>query len=228
MLRRQAEGVYSPTYAAQYRQSDELGRDSESHAGKCRIIRDLSRRFSAPIAVLDLGCGTGRYFDCAANVKSLTGVDASADMLREARRPVAGGPRNVRLIRSTIQEVSFRPQSFDLAMCVGVLALWCPLELSVLRRVAEMLTPGGVFFFTAVEYLPTRSSVKRRMAMAVRPFLFGQPRRAIEVRLCDFAVTEAEVRRLGRQAFADVEITRWVSATGRIDLHCVMARPQAH
>lgn len=228
-LRQHAEEVYSPTYAAGYRDSDELGCHSESHAGKCEIIRALSRRFTTPVTMLDLGCGSGRYFHCAANVKSVTGVDTSIAMLHEARRPVAGGHRNVRLVRSTVQEVAFRPQSFDLVICVGVLALWCPLDLSVLRRVAELMTADGVFFFTAVTHqAATPASVKRRIARAVRPLLFGNARRAVDLRLRDFAVSEDQVREMGRQCFAEVDVTRWTSATGRVDLHCVMATPRPH
>ena len=226
MQRRRSEAVYSPAYAAQYRESDDLGRDSESHAGKCRIITDLSQRFSAPVAMLDLGCGTGRYFHCALNAKSVTGVDASADMLREARQPVAGGHQNVRLVRSTLEEVAFRSQSFDLVVCVGVLAVWCPLDAAVMRRVADMLTPHGVFFFTAVEYQPEPPRVKRRMATAVRPLLFGRPRRALDTRLRNFTISEHAVRNMGRRCFADVEITKWESVSGRVDLHCVMAQPR--
>jgi ubiquinone/menaquinone biosynthesis C-methylase UbiE len=225
-LRQQAEEAYSPTYAAGYRDSDELGCHSESHAGKCKIIRALSRRFTTPVSMLDLGCGSGRYFHCAANVKSVTGVDTSIAMLHEARRPVAGGHRNVRLVRSTVQEVAFRPQSFDLVICVGVLALWCPLDLSVLRRVASLMTAHGVFFFTAVTHQETPDSVKRRMARAVRPLLFGGARRAVDLRLRDFTVSEGQVREMGRQCFAEVDVTRWTSASGRVDLHCVMAKPR--
>ena len=45
-------------------------------------------RFDHPIDVLDLGCGTGRYFWGLRNVTTLTGLDASAPMLEEARHPI--------------------------------------------------------------------------------------------------------------------------------------------
>jgi len=226
MLRRDAEVAYSPSSAALYRQADESGKSEISHAGKCGIIRELSRRFSEPITMLDLGCGTGRYFHCAENVKTLIGVDPSENMLVQAREPVSGRHRDIRLIRSTLHEVAFVGQNFDLAICVGVLGLWCPLDALVLSRVAGMLRQHGVFFFSTVEYEPVPSTLKRRMASAVRPLLFGAPRRHVERRLRQFTMDAESVEALGRNYFGQVQIEKWQSATGRIDLHCVMAQPR--
>jgi len=225
-LRQSAESNYTPTSAAEYRASDDTARDSDTHAGKCRIIRDLSRRFTRSVEMVDLGCGTGRYFHCVENVKSLVGVDPSEHMLHQARKPVMGGNRNIRLIRSTLHEIVFLPQSFDLAVCVGVLGLWCPLDEYVLGRVACMLRRDGVFFFTAIEYEPIEVTFKRRLAVAVRPLLFSAPRRYVDARLREFTVSEERVRALGEDYFEQVTITKWRSPTKRVDLHCVMAQPR--
>jgi SAM-dependent methyltransferase len=212
--------------AAEYRESDDVAKDSDAHAGKCEIIRDLSLRFDRAIDVLDLGCGTGRYFHCAENVRSLVGVDPSEHMLRHARDPVAGGNRHVHLIRSTLHEIAFRPQTFDLVMCIGVLAFWCPLDKFVIRRVTQMLRPDGIFFSTLVEYQPRQVTVKRRLASVARPVLFGSARRYVEARLQDFTISASRARALGEEHFENVEITKWHSPTGRIDLHSVMSRPR--
>lgn len=225
-LRQNAESNYSPASAAAYRQADEAAKDSDTHAGKCDIIREISRGFTRPIDVLDLGCGTGRYFHCAQNVKSLVGVDPSEHMLEQARAPVMGGNQNVHLVRSTLHEVSFLPRSFDLVICVGVLGLWCPVDDYVLQRSATMLREDGVFFFTAIEYAPVQASLKRKLASAMRPLLFGAPRRYFDVRLAEFTISEERLRARAEQRFAEVGITRWHSPTGRIDLHCTMSRPR--
>lgn len=225
-LRYNAESNHTRTFAAAYREADEAAKDSETHAAKCQIIRDLSQRFSRPIDVLDLGCGTGRYFHCVRNVRSLVGVDLSEHMLQQAQRPVMGGNGRVRLVRSSLHEVAFKPWSFDLVICVGVLTLWCPLDRYVLERIAEMLRPDGVFFLTVIEHEPVKQTVKRRMATAVRPLLFGSPRRYVDLRLRDFTVTEPRVRELGAPYFEEATITRWQSPTKRLDLHCVMSRPK--
>jgi SAM-dependent methyltransferase len=225
-LRQNAESNYSPTSAAAYRASDDTAKDSNTHAGKCEIIRDLSQQFDRTIDMLDLGCGTGRYFHCARNVKSLVGVDPSEHMLQQAREPVMGGNRNVRLIRSTLHEVAVRPQSFDMVICVGVLGLWCPVDEYVLRRIATMLRPDGILFFTAIEYEPVEQTIKRRIASAVRPLLFAAPRRYVDIRLREFTMSEARVRELGGEHFEQVSITKWRSPTTRVDLHCTMSQPR--
>ena len=38
------------------------------------------------LRVLDLGCGTGRYFHCLNNISCLVGIDISPDMLEVAAR----------------------------------------------------------------------------------------------------------------------------------------------
>ena len=227
MLRKDAESTYSPDSAAIYRHADEVGKETDPHAGKCDIIKGLSRRFTGPIAVLDLGCGTGRYFHCIENLKHLVGVDPSHNMLVQARKPVMGVTRNVRLVRSSLQEVAFARQSFDLAICVGVVGVWCPLEEPMLRRVAGMLRPTGVLFLTAVAHDPVPMTLKRRVALALRPMLLGAPRRYVEMRLRQFNTSEERVRAVGRKYFADAQITKWQSPTARVDLHCVFTGPKA-
>jgi ubiquinone/menaquinone biosynthesis C-methylase UbiE len=226
LLRRDAEANYSPESAAGYREADESARESGSHAGKCGVINELSRRFPKPVTVLDLGCGTGRYFHCLANVKMLVGVDPSENMLHEARRPVLGGTRNIHLVRSSLHEVAFGPATFDLVLCIGVIGLWCPLEPFVLGRIARMLKPDGVLFFSAIEFQPVPLTMKRRLALALRPLLFGPLRRHVDVRLREFTMPAGDVEEMSRRFFENVDVTRWRSPTSRVDLHCVMARPR--
>jgi len=137
-LRRNAESHYSKA-AVSYRRSDDLAKDLGSHAGKCSIISDVTARFARPTRLLDLGCGTGRYFHCVRNVRWIVGVDPSAHMLEHARSPVGEQHTKVTLIRSTLHEVTFVPKSFDVVICVGVLSHWCGVDGYVMKRVAEVL-----------------------------------------------------------------------------------------
>jgi len=224
-LRQNAEAYYSET-AASYRRDDEVAKDLESHAGKCQIIRDLTQRFSRRIRVLDLGCGTGRYFHCVRNVEWLVGVDASEHMLAHARTPVGDRQGKSTLIRSTLHEVAFVEQSFDVVICVGVLSHWCPIDASLLAHVASMLRDDGCFFFTVEEPFDPRPSIKRSVARMLRPVLFGTPRRYVDARLMDFGVSEAEVRGLTEPLFRHVDVTKWQSHHGRVDLHCAVSGPR--
>jgi ubiquinone/menaquinone biosynthesis C-methylase UbiE len=114
MLQKKSNANCSPEDARLYRESDERGKTEESHTLKYNIIRELSSSFPYPINVLDLGCGTGRYFHCIKNAKCLVGVDASWHMLEQAKSPVYGGTQNVHLIHSSLYEAEFRPAVFDL------------------------------------------------------------------------------------------------------------------
>src|SRR5689334_17015007 len=74
--------------ATQYRDDDEIEVASANHHRLEGILNLISSSFRRPITVLDIGCGTGRYFHCLRNVNKLTGLDLSAEMLRAAQNPV--------------------------------------------------------------------------------------------------------------------------------------------
>jgi len=79
---------YDQEYSERYRESEKLGIHNEENKRMCRILKNISHSFGYKISVLDLGCGTGRYFHCLQNVERLTGIDISPHMLREALNPV--------------------------------------------------------------------------------------------------------------------------------------------
>jgi ubiquinone/menaquinone biosynthesis C-methylase UbiE len=224
MLQRQSNVYHSSDYAHSYRESDERGKTEESHTLKYNIIRELSSSFLYAINVLDLGCGTGRYFHCIKNAQCLVGVDASWNMLEQARTPVYGGTQNVHLIQSSLHEVEFRPAVFDLVMCVGVFGVVCPLDDFVLQKISRFTRPGGIVFLTIPEYRPVTYTWKRKMAKALEPFLFSPAKRYVNVRMGEFQMSEETLMKLMSQYFTSVNISRWVSPTTRVDLHCV-ARP---
>jgi len=224
LLQRRANVYHSPEYARSYRESDERGKTEESHTLKYDLIRELSRSFLSPINVLDLGCGTGRYFHCIQNARCLVGVDASWNMLEQAKTPVYGGTQNINLIQSSLHEVEFRPAVFDLVICVGVFGVVCPLDDFALQKITRFTRPGGIVLLTIPEYIPIACTWKRKAARALEPFLFGPAKRYVNVRLGEFQMSEKTLLRLMRQYFTRIHISRWISPTTRVDLHCV-ARP---
>jgi SAM-dependent methyltransferase len=80
-----ASTLYNPTYARKYRAHDDEFESSEPCRRFADWLRQLCRTFTTPIDVLDLGCGTGRYFWALEGVRELVGIDASPAMLAEAR-----------------------------------------------------------------------------------------------------------------------------------------------
>src|SRR6476661_5782447 len=72
----------------QYRRDDEIEVVTENHRRLGARLKDICQSFPHPIRVLDVGCGTGRYFHCLVNVRELVGIDLTEEMLRAAENPV--------------------------------------------------------------------------------------------------------------------------------------------
>lgn len=223
-----ARQQYNAGYAAEYRRSDDCGINDPMHTDLGQLLDTVSSSFGHDICVLDLGCGTGRYFHCLKNLKRLTGVDASPDMLAMAKHPVMEShiAVPVELIYGNIADVSFPARSFDLIYCLGVLGDFMPLDSFLLTKVREMLNGGGRFIFTITDkQSPQAMSWKRLGAQALRPFLMGRLKHVVDSRLRPFRVTEEELRAImDRAEFEDYTLSRRHSPTGRIDFVCVASK----
>jgi SAM-dependent methyltransferase len=159
-----AAALYDADYARKYRDRDESLQAVESNRDLIEWLGGVCDRFNHPIDVLDLGCGTGRYFWGLRKLSTLTGIDASGPMLDEARRPIhaerlAAVP--ITLVQGDLLNHAFAPASFDLVYSIGVLAEHVPLDRSLVERVHGWLKPGGRFAFTTVH--PDSMSVPRTM-----------------------------------------------------------------
>ncbi len=163
-------------FAKAYRAIDASSTDQElrSHYGK--IITVLCRSFSRPITVLDLGCGTGRYFHCLDNVQKLIGIDTSSEMLKEARQPIHQERLNIphtELICGDFSAQAFPAQSFDLIYSIGVLGEYAPLDKTICQKLNTWLKPRGKLFFSVVDAAskPPTQSLKWRIAEGLYPVL---------------------------------------------------------
>jgi ubiquinone/menaquinone biosynthesis C-methylase UbiE len=90
---------------------------------------------------LDLGCGSGHYFDALASAgRTVIGLDRSAGQLRIARR------RCRRIVQADAAALPFADCTFP-----AVTALWISTDVddfgAVLAEAARVLTPGGVLVF---------------------------------------------------------------------------------
>jgi ubiquinone/menaquinone biosynthesis C-methylase UbiE len=101
------------------------------------------------LAVLDLGCGTGRHaLWLAAAGASVTGVDFSPGMLEEARRKP--GAEAVRFLAHDLHEpLPLPPGSFDRVVSGLVLEHLRELD-SFFAEALRMLRPGGRAVFSAM------------------------------------------------------------------------------
>lgn len=230
---RKAEALYEPAYARQYREhDDELGR-VEAYERFCVWLGQVCASFDRPIDALDIGCGTGRYFCALRNVRSLVGIDASAAMLEEARRPVnadritAGA---IELVHGDVMSHDFVPARFDLVYAIGVLAEHTPLDARVVANVARWVKPGGRFAFTTVhlESASVPKTVGRSIGKLVLPLTSGGIRRRLRERLTSHGLyaDEASIRELLDRAFT-IESMMRLHSEAHLHSLCVARRKVA-
>jgi SAM-dependent methyltransferase len=122
-----------------------------------RTIADLIKRYkeSAGNSLLDVGCGTGRHIQGLATWFDCVGLDASEEMLEQARRNAKG----VEFIRGDMVDFDLG-RKFDVVLClfssIGYVKTY-PRLARTLRNFAKHLEDGGVMI---VEPWLTRATAK--------------------------------------------------------------------
>lgn len=180
-----AARLYSEDYATQYSACDREMPANSAFVHMATWLAELCAGFDRPIAVLDLGCGTGRYFSALNCVRELVGVDASESMLARARAALSPAANTtLTLIRGDLETCRFEPGRFDLVYAVGVLAEHAPLTADLVSRVFAWLAPGGAFAFTAVhpESFSVPQSWKRRVGRRAMALASGAVRERLRSR----------------------------------------------
>jgi ubiquinone/menaquinone biosynthesis C-methylase UbiE len=94
--------------------------------------------------VLDVGCGTGRgVADFAQEAESVTGCDASVDMLAYAQRKVEG--KNCKFIHTFAQHLPLPSNSFDVVTSLNFLHLFSiETQTEMVAEMKRVLKPGGI------------------------------------------------------------------------------------
>ncbi len=101
---------------------------------------------SAPHAVLDLGCGTGRLLKRAAVAfprAELVGVDVSAEMVKAAQA-AASPDQHMRFIQAAAEALPLNDASFDLVLTTLSFHHWTDQQRGI-AEVHRVLRPGGAF-----------------------------------------------------------------------------------
>jgi SAM-dependent methyltransferase len=131
------DAVHSPRY------DENWGAISPSHAAFVARLAGLVRQGGA---VLDAACGTGKYWPAllAAGLQ-VTGVDASAGMLAQARRKYPEVPSRV----LALQDLATLPDRFDGLLCVDALECVAPEDWpAVTAGFARVLRPKAPAYVT--------------------------------------------------------------------------------
>ncbi|MBT5021977.1 class I SAM-dependent methyltransferase [Candidatus Woesearchaeota archaeon] len=128
----------------------------------------ICNEFKHPIKVLDLGCGEGRYFHQIQNYKQITGIDASKEMIKKAKK-IFKKNKKIILKVGNLFDINYK-EEFELAYSIGVLAEHSPINLHLLTKIYTALKKEGYFVFTSS--IPSRLSLKIRRALGDIVFTF--------------------------------------------------------
>jgi SAM-dependent methyltransferase len=220
-----AASLYDREYAERYRAHDDTLANSGPYLGFVAWLQRVAARFTDRIDVLELGCGTGRYFNALANARSITGIDASADMLELAKTPYraeAIAAERITLIHGDVFTHPLPERSFDLVYSIGVLAEHAPFNTEIAARASGALRSGGRFAFSTVH--PDSPSIGMtigraagRIAAKVLPNPLGGPLRARLLSGGMYA-DEARISEVLNPMFVIESIERFVSEA---HLHCL-------
>ena len=148
-----------------------------------RLIADTQERqiaaFLAPLEgrrILDVGTGTGRAAIALAKRGAVvTGVDASAEMLRVAERRAAeaglaprDGGGSVTFVRGDAHGLNYADRSFDAVVCLRVL-MHTPDWRASLRELCRVSADRVVFDYPSIRSAAALQAAARRIAHMVKP-----------------------------------------------------------
>ncbi len=121
--------------------------------------------------ILDIGCGDGSIsLPLLKGDNSLTLLDLSESMLSVVRSRIPPGHSNaVQLLHGDFMGLNFQPDSYDLIICLGVLA-HVDSPARFIQKIATLLTPGGSLI---LEFTDARHFVGRmtRLVLDLRHLL---------------------------------------------------------
>jgi SAM-dependent methyltransferase len=165
------QSTYDRT-AQKYRAQDEEHICGSDYQRLASVLREVTTSFDSEIRVLDLGCGTGRYFHCIENARELVGLDLSQQMLDAARNPVRADEvtaREVTLVQGDLFSAKFPEGHFDFIYCLGVFGNGCGVDGRTCAKIREWLAPGGAWMFDATDIscLPAGMKIRKRVAAAL-------------------------------------------------------------
>jgi 2-polyprenyl-3-methyl-5-hydroxy-6-metoxy-1,4-benzoquinol methylase len=154
--------------------------------------------------VLDIGCGDGSIsMPLLPRCNHLTLVDLSSRMLDLARNKIPFDRSNdVEVINGSFIDSNLRPQSFDLILCVGVLA-HVDSPAAVIAEIARLAKPGASVILELTDSfhfwgMPVVFYQKLLKLVRPEPYALNRLRHRRIVRTCrDNGLTVSQIYRYG-------------------------------
>lgn len=138
-------------------QADEFGTSPEASWGDCYAmdleIQNIGRYIREGDTVLDAGCANGHstLYHLGRNISSITGVDFSEAMIREAKKNKAecGSPDNVAFEVGDVRNLRFEDDTFDVVYTTRTLInlpTWREQKIGILECIRVCKAGGRVIF----------------------------------------------------------------------------------
>ncbi|MFC1722488.1 class I SAM-dependent methyltransferase [Patescibacteria group bacterium] len=121
------------------------------HKGKLHLVNSLYEKYfggKQNLKILEIGCGTGEVMNLLKNWGDVYGVDYSKQALEFCRER---GFTNVILGDFNTLDLSEHKDSYDLVLSLDVLEHIRD-DVETMKRVFEILKPGGMFFVSVPAY----------------------------------------------------------------------------
>jgi ubiquinone/menaquinone biosynthesis C-methylase UbiE len=161
--------------------------DQETYQRKLDETRSFLRE---DMQVLEFGCGTGSTAVChAPHVRHIDAIDISQNMLDIGQRKAdEAGVGNITFTRGTLTEYQAASESQDAVLGLNVLHL-LPDRQAVIREVARILKPGGIFVSSTVclagsklRFITLIAPLAGRLGLMPDLFVFSESELADEIR----------------------------------------------
>lgn len=118
--------------------------------------------------VLEVGCGAGRFTEILLNFPSikLTSLDMSSAV--EANNLNFPQNKNHRIIQADITKCPFKPMTYDIVICLGVIQ-HTPNPEKTIKKLYDQVKPGGNLVFD--HYTWDISRITKITSIILRPFI---------------------------------------------------------
>jgi ubiquinone/menaquinone biosynthesis C-methylase UbiE len=162
-----------------------------------RTLRRVSAHLTPNDRVLEIGCGTGTTaLKLAPSAREILSTDYSESMITIAKaKAQAAGVNNVRFQTCTLDEPSLAAEPFDAVLAMNLFHLLPDIP-ARLRRVRELIRPGGLFISKTPcvgdQGLVMRAAIPILQLVGIAPFINFVTERSLldDVKSAGFEVLE--------------------------------------